>query len=112
MKIDFTDNFPKSLNIPSNKLTFSISGLFVLISYGISICGLNTLDIYKKLIICLAVTSFVLFIDLIILFVRERELYYYSCFLKQYYDDTNNRLHKAEQELNDLNSRLNALNYK
>ena len=29
MKIDFSDNFPKSLNIPSNKLTFSISGLFV-----------------------------------------------------------------------------------
>lgn len=110
MKLNFTDSFPETLSLPSNKLTFSLSGLFILISYGISIFGLNNLDIYKKVIICLGITSIVLFIDLIILFVRERELYYYSCFLKQYFDDTNTRLQVAESELEKLNSRLNALN--
>lgn len=112
MKIDFSDTFPKSLNIPSNKITFSLSGLFVLISYAISIFGLNSFNIYTKLIICLCVTSFVLFIDLIILFVRERELYYYYCFLKQYHDETNRRLQQAEEELNNFNSRLDAVNHK
>lgn len=112
MKLDFTDNFPKTLNLPSNKTTFSISGLFILISYAISIFGLSNLDIYKKVIVCLGITSFVLFIDLIILFIRERELYYYSCFLKQYYDDINKRLQKTENELADFNSRLEAVSHK
>lgn len=112
MKIDFSDDFPKSLNLPSNKLTFSLSGLFVLISYAISVFGLSNIDINKKIIICLGITCFILFVDLIILFIRERELYYYSCFLKQYYDDTNKRLQNAEKELADFNSRLNAVTHK
>ena len=112
MNINFTDDFPKTLNLPSNKVTFSMSGLFILISYGISIFGLNNIDTCKKIIICLAITSFILLVDLIILFVREREIYYFSCFLKQYYDDTNRRLNKAEQNLNNLNSRLDGLNQK
>lgn len=109
MNINFTDNFPNQLNLPSNKLTFSISGLSALIGYGISIFGLSNLDIYIKVIICLGITSFILLIDVIILFIKERELYYYSCFLKQYYDYTNNRLQNAEQELADFNARLNSL---
>lgn len=112
MKFSFNDDFPNELNLPSNKTTFSISILFVLIGYGISIFGLNNLNILIKIIICLSVTSFVLFIDLIILFVRERELYYFSCWLKQYYDETNRRLQSAEQELININSRLDALNHK
>lgn len=112
MKIDFTDEFPESLNLPSNGITFSISGLFALISYGISIFGLNGVDIYKKVIICLCVTSLVLFIDLIIMFIRERELYYYSCFLKQYLDNTNKNFKKAEKEIAELTSRFEALNRK
>lgn len=112
MKINFTDDFPKSLSLPSNKITFSLSALFVLIGYTISIFGLNNINIYVKFIICLGITIFVLFIDLIILFIRERELYYYYCFLKQYHDETNRRLQQAEDELNDFNSRLDAVNKK
>lgn len=112
MKIDFTDDFPKTLNLPSNKITFSLSGVFMLISYAVSIFGLNNLDILVKIIICLSITSIILFIDLIIMFVRERDLYYYSCFLKQYYDETNKRIQNAEKELTSLNSRLDAVTHK
>ena len=112
MKFNFTDTFPETLSLPSNKVTFSISGLLAIISYSISIFGLNSLDIYKKIIICLSVTSIILLIDVIILFIRERELYFYSCFLKQYYDDINIRLGNTEQKLKDLNSRLNDVTHK
>lgn len=112
LKIDISDDAPKSLNLPSNKLTFSLSGLFVLISYAISVFGLNNIDINKKIIICLGITCFVLFIDLIILYVREREMYYYYCYLKRYCDDINKHLQKNEEELANLNSRLDSVSKK
>lgn len=112
MDQNYFKDFPNQLKLPSNGLTFSISSLSVLVTCGITFLSSNNLDFSKKIIICLAIACLVLIIDVIILFIKEREHYYYSCFLKQYLDATNKHVDSAQEELNELNSRLNSLSKK
>ena len=73
---------PDIKKFPSNK-TILISSIFsILIPSIISIFTFNQIDIYLKIIICLFIACFVLFVDAIFYFVKEREYCYAVCYLE------------------------------
>ena len=78
-----TFNLPYNLNdkIPSNKTFFITSVATTIISYLIIILGINNIDLTYKIIICLGITCFILLVNIVVLYVKERENYYHLCYL-------------------------------
>jgi len=71
---------PITENMPETKHFFTASGIISLISCLIAIFGLNQLPITYRVIICLSIICLILLINVIFLFIKEREIYYQVCY--------------------------------
>lgn len=103
--------YPKALNLPSSKMTFIFSTITVIIFWSITILGLKDLALQYKAIICLLISSLVLFIDVVVLYVREREQHYNYCYLQDLLNKNTYDLEKNEEKLNDINKRLDDIHF-
>lgn len=89
-----------NLKSPNKLLIFSF--LTIIIGNCITIFGLSNLDLKLKLIICLSVVSFVLLIDVIVLYTEYYKFYYQAKYLNKIYSIIDNNLDESTQKLKDL----------
>lgn len=90
---------PVIKKFPSNKSVFLVSSLSIIIPSLISILAFKDISIYIKIIICLSIVCFVLFIDAVFYFVKEREYYYAACYLQNNIDLLQTNIKQIEAKI-------------
>ena len=92
-----------------NSTLFIISIIVEIVNIAISVFSLKDIDKLYKLIIVLAITILILFVDVIVLYIKDRENHFEKIYLTNMYKFLSENVISNQQTINALKDETKSL---
>ncbi len=105
---------PNDLKITNfkNSTLFLISIAIEIASIIFNLISFQSLNIEIKLIIILSITCFILFIDIIFLYIKDRENYFKNTYISNMYYLLIDNIKEVQNKASNLDKRITDINLK